>query len=35
MHKIFEKEFKPKRIIGNPSEEELRGWAMEQGGLKP
>ena len=33
MYKIFEKEFKPKRIIDNPSQAELRDWAMEQGGI--
>ena len=33
MHKIFDKEFRPKRIIDNPSEAELRGWALEQGGI--
>ena len=30
---IFEKEFKPKRIIDNPSEEKLREWALERGGV--
>ena len=33
MQDIFAKEFKPKRIIDNPSEEKLRGWALEQGGV--
>ncbi len=33
MHHIFAKEFKPKRIIDNPSEEELRAWALERGGI--
>lgn len=33
MHQIFAKEFKPKRVIDNPSEEELRAWALEQGGV--
>ncbi len=33
MHTIFAKEFKPKRIIDNPSEEELKGWALERGGV--
>ena len=33
MHTLFAKEFKPKRIIDNPSEEELKGWALEQGGI--
>jgi len=30
---IFAKEFQPKRIIDNPSEEKLREWALEQGGI--
>ncbi len=33
MQGILDKEFKPKRIIDNPSEEKLRGWALEQGGV--
>ncbi|MCK5577243.1 MAG: phosphoenolpyruvate carboxykinase, partial [Dehalococcoidales bacterium] len=33
MHRIFEKEFRPKRVIDNPSEAELRGWALERGGI--
>ena len=33
MQRISEKEFKPKRIIDNPSEAELRGWALERGGI--
>jgi len=33
MQDIFDKEFKPKRIIDNPSEEKLREWALEQGGV--
>lgn len=33
MQDIFAKEFKPKRIIDNPSEEKLREWALEQGGV--
>ncbi|GAI29804.1 unnamed protein product [marine sediment metagenome] len=33
MHDILAKEFKPKRIIDNPSEEKLREWALEQGGV--
>jgi phosphoenolpyruvate carboxykinase (ATP) len=33
MHRIFDKEFKPKRIIDNPSEEKLREWSLEQGGI--
>ncbi len=33
MHNIFAEEFKPKRIIDNPSEEKLREWALERGGV--
>ncbi len=33
MQDILAKEFKPKRIIDNPSEEQLREWALEQGGV--
>ena len=33
MKEIFDKEFRPKRIIDNPSEEKLREWALEQGGV--
>ena len=33
MHLIFAREFKPKRIIDNPSDGELREWALEQGGI--
>ncbi len=33
MQDIFTKEFQPKRIIDNPSEEKLREWALEQGGV--
>ena len=33
MRDILAKEFKPKRIIDNPSEEKLRDWALEQGGV--
>ncbi len=33
MQGILDKEFKPKRIIDNPSEEKLREWALEQGGV--
>jgi len=32
MRDILAREFRPKRIIDNPSEEELRGWALERGG---
>jgi len=30
---IFAEEFKPKSIIDNPSEEKLREWSLEQGGI--
>jgi len=33
MQNIFATEFQPKRIIDNPSEEKLREWALEQGGV--
>ena len=33
MQDVFAAEFKPKRIIDNPSEEKLREWALEQGGI--
>ncbi len=33
MQGIFAEEFRPKRIIDNPSEEKLREWALEQGGV--
>jgi len=33
MQDIFTTEFKPKRIIDNPSEEKLREWALDQGGV--
>jgi phosphoenolpyruvate carboxykinase (ATP) len=33
MRDIFSAEFKPKNIIDNPSEEKLREWALEQGGI--
>jgi len=33
MEKIFGHEFKPKRIIDNPSDEQLREWALEKGGI--
>ncbi len=32
MQDTFAEEFQPKRIIDNPSEENLREWALEQGG---
>ena len=33
MQDILAQEFKPKRIIANPSEEKLREWSLEQGGI--
>jgi len=33
MQDIFAEEFRPKRIVDNPSEEKLREWALEQGGV--
>ena len=33
MQDIFDREFKPKRIIDNPSEKKLREWSLEQGGV--
>jgi len=33
MQKILEENFLPKRIIDNPSEEKLKEWALEQGGV--
>ncbi|MFC2022454.1 phosphoenolpyruvate carboxykinase [Chloroflexota bacterium] len=33
MQDIFAEEFRPKRIIDNPSEEKLREWALERGGV--
>ena len=33
MDSIFGEEFQPKRIIDNPSDEQLREWALEQGGI--
>ena len=33
MQDIFSREFKPKRIIDNPSEEKLREWALYKGGV--
>ena len=33
MHRIFAETFKPRKIIDNPSDEELRGWALEKGGV--
>ena len=33
MNNIIAAEFKPKRIIDNPSEEKLREWALERGGV--
>ena len=33
MRHIFATDFQPKRIIDNPSEDRLREWALEQGGV--
>jgi len=33
MEDIFAEQFQPKRIIDNPSEEKLREWALERGGV--
>lgn len=33
MQDIFRREFQPKTIIDNPSEEKLRDWSLEQGGI--
>ena len=33
MQDILAREFQPKRIIDNPSEEKLREWSLEQGGV--
>ena len=33
MEAIFGEEFQPRRIIDNPSDEQLRDWALEQGGM--
>ncbi|MCX6005866.1 MAG: phosphoenolpyruvate carboxykinase [Chloroflexi bacterium] len=33
MQDAFSTEFQPKRIIDNPSEDKLREWALEQGGI--
>lgn len=33
MNKIFGKAFQPKKIIDNPSDESLRGWALQHGGV--
>ncbi|MDD5312097.1 MAG: phosphoenolpyruvate carboxykinase [Dehalococcoidia bacterium] len=33
MHQIFSDEFRPGGIIDNPSEDRLREWALEQGGI--
>ena len=30
MQDIFAKEFQPKRLIDNPSEEKLREWALDR-----
>ncbi len=33
MQNIFPEKFKPKSIVDNPSEEQLRNLALEQGGI--
>ena len=33
MDKIFGKPFQPKKIIDNPSDESLREWALQHGGI--
>ncbi len=33
MQDVFAKEFQPKRIIDNPSEDKLKEWALEEGGI--
>ena len=33
MDKIFGRPFQPKKIIDNPSDESLRAWALEHGGI--
>jgi len=33
MNKIFGKPFQPRKIIDNPSDESLREWALQQGGV--
>lgn len=33
MRDILARDFRPKRIIDNPSEDKLREWALEQGGM--
>jgi len=33
MNKIFGKPFQPKKIIDNPSDESLREWALQHGGI--
>ncbi|MFC2045604.1 phosphoenolpyruvate carboxykinase (ATP) [Chloroflexota bacterium] len=33
MKKMIEEEFRPKNIINNPSEDKLREWSLEQGGV--
>ncbi len=33
MEQILGKRFEPKKIIDNPSEESLRSWALEHGGV--
>ena len=33
MHQFIAQRFKPKKVIDNPSYEELKGWALERGGV--
>jgi phosphoenolpyruvate carboxykinase (ATP) len=33
MHRIFTETFKPKKIIDNPSDAELKGWSLEKGSV--
>jgi len=33
MDKIFGKTFQPRKIIDNPSDESLREWALQHGGV--
>jgi phosphoenolpyruvate carboxykinase (ATP) len=33
MKKIFGRPFQPKKIVDNPSDESLRAWALEHGGV--
>ena len=33
MNKVFDKSFQPKKIVDNPSDESLREWALQHGGV--